>query len=242
MAIDTPDAHTAILFFSHRPEREWQNKQFVRQDYAKHRRVAEALYHHAHRAVHDSGLPVLEATGDRQRGTGFGTRFANAVADAFAQGYEHVIAVGSDCPHLHEVDWTAVADTVADGMPVLGPTPDHDGTYLIGLHRDQFDREQFEALPWTTPALLPALQQYCEQQAGGAPVLLAARDDVNGHRDLLALVRRRSSRLSTLIDRLRHVLGGHTTTLASRPPRSEHVGSHRRSRAPPRPHSPHIGE
>ncbi len=241
MAIDTSSAHTAILFFSHRPEREWQNKQFVRQDYAKHRRVAEAFYQHTRRAVHDSGLPVVEATDERQRGTGFGPRFANAVADAFAQGYEHVIAVGSDCPRLHEVDWAAVADTVAEGTPVVGPTAGRTGTYLIGLSRDQFDRGQFEALPWTTPALLPALQQYLERQSGGPPTLLAVRDDVNGHRDLLALVQRRSCLPVSLRACLRRVLGGRITASASRPPRSEHVGSHCRSRAPPFPPSPRIG-
>ncbi|PSQ96969.1 MAG: DUF2064 domain-containing protein [Bacteroidetes bacterium SW_9_63_38] len=229
------------MFFSHRPAREGQNKQFVRQDYAKHRRVAEAFYRHARRAVHNSGLPVVEATDERQRGNGFGPRFANAVADAFAQGYEHVIAVGSDCPRLHEVDWAAVADTVADGTPVLGPTAGQEGTYLMGLSREQFDRDSFEALPWTTPALLPALQQYLERQSGRSPRVLPVRDDVNGHRELLALVQHRTRLPVFLRVRLRRVLGIHLPAPSSRPPSSEHVGGHRRSRAPPLRSSPHIG-
>lgn len=220
------------MFFSHRPEREWPNKQFVRQDYAKHRRVAEAFYEHSLRAARDSGFPVLEMTDQWQRGTGFGTRFANAVADAFAQGYDRVIAVGSDCPRLHEVDWAGVEAQLAEGAPVLGPTPDRDGTYLIGLRREHFDKASFEALPWTTPALFSALAQHLERESGRTPVLLTPRDDVNGHRDLLALVRRRSS-APALLCHIRQVLGRHRSSRMERPARTQHRGLRRRSRAPP---------
>jgi glycosyltransferase A (GT-A) superfamily protein (DUF2064 family) len=94
----------------------------VGQDYAQSRRVAAAFYHHARRAVADSGLPTIEVNGAQQRGRNFGARLANAVADAFAAGYEHVIAVGNDCPALHEVDWAAVTEQLEAGRPVLGPT------------------------------------------------------------------------------------------------------------------------
>jgi len=220
------------LFFSHRPEREWPNKQFVRHDVTKHRRVAEAFYEHSLRAAHDSGFPVLEMTDRRQRGTGFGPRFANAVIDAFAQGYDRVIAVGSDCPRLHEVDWDRVDAQLDRGTPVLGPTPDRDGTYLIGLRREHFDKASFEALPWTTPALFSALARHLERQAGTAPVLLAPRDDVNGHRDLLALVRRRSG-APALLCHIRRILGRHRASRTDRPARTQHRSLRRRSRAPP---------
>jgi len=123
IAIDTSGSHTAILFFSHRPEREWQNKQFVRQDYTKNRQVAEAFYEHTRQAVEESAFPVLDVNGAQQRGDDFGTRLANAFTDAFAQGYERVIAVGSDCPRLHEVDWQAAAGRLCAGVPVMGPRP-----------------------------------------------------------------------------------------------------------------------
>ena len=231
--IETLGDHTAVLFFSHRPEREWQNKRFVRRDYGKHHRIAETLYQHARRAVHDSGLPVVEATDARQRGQGFGARFANAVADAFAQGYERVIAVGSDCPRLHEVDWDGVAGQLATETPVLGPTSDRDGAYLIGLTRAQFDRDAFEALPWTTPALFSALARHLEATAGTAPALLAVRDDVNSPEDLLALVRGRSAVPSALRARLRAILGAPSARASVRASRSSRRGRPHRSRAPP---------
>jgi len=155
------------------------------------------------------------------------------VADAFAQGYDRVIAVGSDCPRLHEVDWEGVAERLKTGTPVLGPTSTRDGAYLIGLTREQFDRDAFEALPWTTPALFSALARHLEAAAGTAPAVLAVRDDVNGHRDLLGLVRRRAEGMSALRARLREILGTPSERTFVRVARSSRRGGPRRSRAPP---------
>ena len=202
-----PGGRTAILFFSHRPAREWQNKRFVRGDYGKHRRVATALYKHSWAAVGESGLPVLEVNRAQQRGRTFGARLANAFADAFAEGYEHVIAVGSDCPRLAEVGWEAVEARLEAGSPVLGPTTEGAGAYLIGLSRAQFDRDAFAGLPWQTADLLPALTRYCTAQADGAPIQLTPRADVNGHDDLLALVRNETPVPRALYHQLRRVLG-----------------------------------
>lgn len=232
-AIGTPGKQTAILFFSHRPEREWQNKQFVRDDYATHRRVAGAFYEHSRRAAHGSGLPVLEVHGPQQRGDRFGVRLANAFADAFAQGYDRVIAVGSDCPRLHEVDWAAVVDQLADGTPVLGPTPDHDGVYLIGLTRTQFERDTFAALPWKTPALFAALEDHLADLTERAPTLLAARGDVNDHGDLVALLRSGEELPDALCARLRAALGAATPTTRTHSLASRRHVVGRRSRAPP---------
>lgn len=231
-----PESRTAILFFSHRPAREWQNKRFVKAGYVKNRRMATAFYEHARKAVAKSDLPVLETHGPQQRGDSFGARLANAFADAFAAGYDRVIAVGSDCPSLHEVDWTAVEARLADGTPVLGPTADGAGTYLIGLTRAQFDRTAFAALPWQSPTLLAALRHHLASDTGEAPVLRPPRADVNGHADLVHLVRRAPAPPRGLIDRLRAVLGGLSSagpvTTAPAPPR---MALRRRTRAPPAP-------
>ena len=206
-AICTPDHDTAILFFSHRPEREWRNKWFVRKDHAKNRDVAEVLYCHTLGAARESGLPVLEVTDAQQRGDGFGARLANAFADAFAQGYEHVIAVGSDCPRLHDVDWTAAVAQLEGDTPVLGPTADERGAYLIGISRAQFCRDAFAALPWQSPDLLDALARHLAEESGATPSFLAARADVNGPRELRALMQSSAPRLRELAARLRRALG-----------------------------------
>lgn len=205
----------------------------MRQDIAKNREVAEAFYRHTREVVADSGFPVLEVNGTQQRGSDFGTRLANAVADAFAQGYERVIAVGSDCPRLHEVDWAAVADLLDEGTPVLGPTSDRDGTYLIGLRRSQFDKDAFAALPWQSSALFPALTQHLAAQAGGAPALLAPRDDVNGPGDLAALLRSPGASPRGLVEQLRSVLGPTSPVADCRTVTASPSLPGRRSRAPP---------
>ena len=230
-AIAPPDPDTAILFFSRRPGREGLNKQFVRRDYTKNRRVAAVFYDHARRAVTDSGLPVLEVNSAQQRGRDFGMRLANAVAHAFAAGYEHVIAVGNDCPTLHEVDWAAVTEQLEAGRPVLGPTSGHDGAYLIGLSRDQFERAAFAALPWTTADLFSSLHRHLAGTARAAPVRLSVRDDVNEPAELRALLRR--NRAGALVARLRRVLGA--PQRPSRPPVRSGTRPvlERRSRAPP---------
>jgi glycosyltransferase A (GT-A) superfamily protein (DUF2064 family) len=221
------------LFFSHRPEREWQNKQFVRQDLATHREVAETFYQHTRQSVEESGLPVLEVTDAQQRGDGFGPRLANAVADAFAEGYEQVIVVGSDCPTLHEVDWSAVTEQVTTGTPVLGPTSDGKGAYLIGLRREHFVRESFEALPWQTPELLSALTHHLATQSGTSPTLLSARHDVNGHRELLSLLRTSTTLPTDLAAQLRRVLGNSGRGTHLNAATTARRVSIRRSRAPP---------
>lgn len=228
-----PENRTAILFFSHRPEREWQNKWFVRQDYAKNRQVAEAFYEHTREAVAQSSFPVLEVTDAQQRGDSFGARLTNAFADAFAAGYDRVIAVGSDCPTLHEVDWTAVANRLAEGTPVLGPTPNEEGTYLIGLTRSQFKHEAFTALPWKSSTLFAALRRHLTETAGAAPVLLAPRDDVNGPEDLRRLLRRPPSQSGALITRLRRVLGDLRCANQTERRQTTRPVLTRRSRAPP---------
>lgn len=204
-----PRSSTAILLFSHRPDREWANKQLVPDDYATSRRVAQVLHTHTQQAIARSGHPVIAVHGDRQRGATFGARLANAFADAFAAGYDRVIAVGSDCPRLHEVDWPAVTAHLANGQPVLGPTPGG-GTYLIGLTRAHFHAASFAAsfaaLPWQSARLAAALDAHLRAVQAPA-VCLQYRHDVNTVRDLVALLRAPRPSARALVICLRHALG-----------------------------------
>lgn len=176
---------------------------------------------------------MLEINGTQQRGRGFGRRLANALADAFAEGYDHLIVVGSDCPRLDEVDWQAVSDNVESGVPVLGPTPDREGTYLIGVSRAHFEREDFAALPWKSTSLLPALARYLRARAERIPARLDARADVNDHEDLVALLRCCPSLLNGLLARLRVLLGPTQRPRRSLVSASGPVSQKPRTRDPP---------
>jgi len=195
---------TAILLFSRRPASEARHKQVVPRDHATSARVADVLHQHTQRTVDQSNLPVIESTEATQRGDSFGARLANAFADAFAAGYDRVIAVGGDCPTLHEVNWTNVTAHLDTGRPVIGPTPGG-GTYLIGLHRSHFNAQAFADLPWKSPQIEVALRSYLHETAA-APVRLAPRRDINTVRDLVALLQHTAA-ARPLAHRLRYVLG-----------------------------------
>jgi len=195
---------TAILLFSRRPGAEARHKQVVPHDHATSVRVADVLHRYTQRAVDQSHLPVIESTEATQRGDTFGARLANAFADAFAAGYDRVIAVGGDCPTLHDVNWADVTAQLDAGRSVIGPTPGG-GTYLIGLHRTHFDPDALEALPWKSPRLKAALCSYLHETEA-APVQLTPRRDVNTVRDLVALLQHTTA-ARPLAHRLRYVLG-----------------------------------
>lgn len=178
---------TAILLFTHAPAREWQNKWLVPGDAVRSREVAATLVAHTRSVVQASGLPVRVISSDRQRGTSFGERFVNALADVFAEGYDQVIAVGNDCPQLGEVDFAAVERTLLGGRPVVGPTP-KGGTYVIGLSRAHFDATRLQQLPYQTAAFCDVLIEHLTRQSAVAPVQLAARNDLNSLADLQQLL------------------------------------------------------
>ncbi|PSQ66235.1 MAG: DUF2064 domain-containing protein, partial [Bacteroidetes bacterium QH_2_64_74] len=130
-----------------------------------------------------------------------------------------------------------VADRLDGDAPVLGPTPDQQGAYLIGLTRAQFDRQAFATLPWKSSALFSALSRHLAERAGTEPMRLAPRDDVNGHRDLVALLRHPTSPPRALVVRLRRALGGADRTAQTEQRSSTRPVLERRSRAPPAPTS-----
>ena len=161
--------------------------------------------------LRNSGFPVIHATEAVQHGTTFGERLASAIAYAFAEGYEQVVAVGNDCPRLHEVDWTAVSRRLDRGQPVVGPTPGRDGAYLIGLHRSHFHASAFAALPWQSTRLYASLLRHLARLSEVLPHTLAPRSDLNSHRDLLRFLRTVAGgtplELCGLARRLRAILG-----------------------------------
>ncbi len=103
-----------------------------------------------------SGIDVIWVDEKKQRGSSFGERYANAFTDAFNQGYEKVISIGNDCPDLTlAILYTAINQLNTKKL-ILGPATDG-GIYLVGLHRDGFNPEEFKELPWLTDSLFNKL-------------------------------------------------------------------------------------
>lgn len=85
-----------------------------------------------------------------------GYRMQCAFTDGFQDGYEPIIIIGSDIPGIT----TDILQRAFDGLQnkdlVLGPANDG-GYYLIGMHRDTFNRSAsriFGGISWSTDKVL----------------------------------------------------------------------------------------
>ena len=84
-----------------------------------------------------------------------GARLEAAFADAFADGADRAIALGSDHPTLPASYLARGFSTLRVLDLVLGPSPDG-GYYAIGLHRRAWSRAPalFRGVPWSTSRVL----------------------------------------------------------------------------------------
>ncbi len=117
-----------------------------------------------------------------QRGATFGQRISDAFQQIFAIGYEHVIAVGNDCPALSVVDICFTANAVQRGKMVLGPT-NYGGVYILGLSYAHFQSKTFSALRWSTSQLKGDLEAYASR-SGIAATILGQKNEINAGEDL----------------------------------------------------------
>ncbi|MEQ9188526.1 MAG: TIGR04282 family arsenosugar biosynthesis glycosyltransferase [Cryomorphaceae bacterium] len=86
-----------------------------------------------------------------QQGTDLGERMQNAFAEAFAQGKQRVIIIGSDCLELETYMIKEAFAVLENNDVVLGPAKDG-GYYLLGMKK--FLPTLFEDKEWSTPDLL----------------------------------------------------------------------------------------
>jgi glycosyltransferase A (GT-A) superfamily protein (DUF2064 family) len=134
-----------------------------------------------------------------QTGSTFRERFETAVRQAFDDGYEHVVVVGSDTPELNtgilqqayfQLDarfWKA-ARAGAAPLPraVLGPALDG-GYYLLGL--SSFSRSPFVDIDFGGPEVTVDTSTALEQE-GFAVSMLAVLPDIDDVVDAGIVVRR----------------------------------------------------
>ncbi|MEL6132462.1 MAG: DUF2064 domain-containing protein, partial [Bacteroidota bacterium] len=125
------------------------------------KQISSTLTQHTLQVAHQTGLPVIWIDSDQQRGDSFGERLRHAFEDVFALGYQQVIAIGNDCPHLSAQEILAAAESISTGDLVAGRAADG-GVYLIGLHCDQFSPQAFQSLAWETTRLQQTLDAYAQ--------------------------------------------------------------------------------
>ena len=89
----------------------------------------------------------------QQKGKGLGEKLSNAFADAFNQGYEKVIAIGTDSFEITGNIIDKAFRSLQDSEIVIGPAKDG-GYYLIGMNEHK--PEIFNGIEWGTDKVLSA--------------------------------------------------------------------------------------
>jgi len=99
----------------------------------------------------EDAWPNLRFQKTLQRGSDLGERMSNSFRQAFAEGYRHVVIIGTDCLELT----TAVVQTAFDQLAahdvVIGPARDG-GYYLLGMK--QWHATLFQNKKWGSSSVL----------------------------------------------------------------------------------------
>lgn len=138
---------TAILVFAQSATEECKNKHF---SHAQH--LFEVLNKNILKTVQKTGMPYFIFTEKEQVGTNFAERFTNAIQEVYNQGFNNVITIGNDTPHLQSKHIVEAVEKLQNNQLVLGPSTDG-GFYLMGLKKSHFNPKTFLKLPWQTAQL-----------------------------------------------------------------------------------------
>ncbi|MFD1062191.1 DUF2064 domain-containing protein [Winogradskyella litorisediminis] len=149
---------TAILIFANSALSEAKSKPFKGSE-----ALFQSLNQQTFKIAKNSGLPVIHFSESEQIGQTFGQRFTYALNTVYAQGYENVITIGNDTPHLSTKHILKTVKLLEENPIVLGPSSDG-GFYLMGLNKAQFKTETFLKLPWQTSALNRSINRLVKKQ------------------------------------------------------------------------------
>ncbi|WP_040280219.1 DUF2064 domain-containing protein [Psychroserpens damuponensis] len=138
---------TAILIFANSAEFEASQKPFQ-----SSKPLFDALNKQTIKVVSKTGLPYFLCSEKNQTGSTFGTRFTNAIQSIYDKGFENVVTIGNDTPHLQTKHILKAVTQLQEQNVVLGPSKDG-GFYLMGLKKAHFNPETFIKLPWQTSIL-----------------------------------------------------------------------------------------
>lgn len=94
-----------------------------------------------------------------QSGSGLGERMKNAFQQAFEEGVDRVVIIGSDCPSLNKRIVKNAFDRLKENDLVIGPSEDG-GYYLLGMNR--YYEALFEDIEWSTESVLESTLQKAE--------------------------------------------------------------------------------
>jgi len=143
---------TAILIFAFSSQEEIKCKKIHGA-----KELFASLSRHTQNTVKKTKLPYFHFTEKEQHGNSFGERFTNAIKSVYDKGFEQIITIGNDSPHLQATQLLETARTLTKNNAVVGPSKDG-GFYLMGLHKVNFDPKAFKNLPWQTSQMMNCLK------------------------------------------------------------------------------------
>jgi glycosyltransferase A (GT-A) superfamily protein (DUF2064 family) len=138
---------TAILIFANSAEKEATLKPFLHS-----KELFEQLNSQTLKIVKKTGLTYFLYSEKEQVGNNFGERFTNAIESVYNKGFDCVITIGNDTPHLTTKHILKTVEKLQKDDFVLGPSIDG-GFYLMGLNKNCFNLETFLNLPWQSSKL-----------------------------------------------------------------------------------------
>jgi len=82
-----------------------------------------------------------------------GVKMQKAFEQMFDKGYEKIILIGSDTPHITNAAFNEAFEKLEQNDIILGPSADG-GYYLIGFNKKTFVKDVFEDITWSSPQVL----------------------------------------------------------------------------------------
>ena len=128
----------------------------------------------------DSGATIKKWLGDTyyyvpQQGRDLGEKMNSAFVQAFSDGVEKVLLIGSDIPDLSISLVDEAFNALDAGDAVIGPAHDG-GYYLIGFNRDSFLPGIFQGIEWSTNTVFYQTMKFFEKSALSVHLLKVLRD------------------------------------------------------------------
>ncbi|MBG7612585.1 DUF2064 domain-containing protein [Polaribacter sp. BAL334] len=148
---------TAILIFANSAKIDAERKNFLSAEFFTE------LNKQTLNMVKKSGIEYFNFSEKNQIGNSFGERFTNAIEAVFLKGFETIITIGNDTPHLKTHHLINTVQQLEKNELVLGPSKDG-GFYLMGIHKNQFQKEEFLKFPWQTNRLQSYVTQIGRNQ------------------------------------------------------------------------------
>ena len=187
--------NTAVLIFANTSKEELRHKPFANGEV-----LFDSLTERTLKEVEKTTLTYFLLTEEHQKGNTFGERFTNAVQSIFNAGFEKVISIGNDTPHLKSSHIKAAAEALIQGKTVIGPSLDG-GFYLMGIHRTDFDVNDMVNLPWQESSLYRSIVEHFEKNSSSL-FQLPVFNDIDNLKDIQCL----SNYIKTLSTSLRSLL------------------------------------